>query len=299
MIVINSKYYNNSEVDIPDVDTPLFVTSAGHHILITFNKFETIRENGRRDFQLLYVKQGKIIYIDDGEEKIANAGSIIIYKPGEPQLYRYHLEDLPNIYWVHFTGYDVDNILKRLDLDYQKSFEVGISDSFEKIFNNIINELQEKKEYFSELINGYMQELLYLQSRNVYAQSNVENEFRREVKNAVHIINTTYKENFDVSKYAKNCNMSVSWFTKLFKRYTNMTPQQYLAQVRIEKAKALLSSTASIQEIAEVVGYRDPLYFSRVFKQKTGMAPSEYKKQAYCLPSVKENEFPWLINTKQ
>ncbi len=72
--------------------------------------------------------------------------------------------------------------------------------------------------------------------------------------------------------------MSVSWFARVFKRHTGTSPQQYLINVRINKAKELLvSSTYNISKIAEIVGYYNPLYFSRVFKKHTGCSPSEYR----------------------
>ena len=57
-----------------------------------------------------------------------------------------------------------------------------------------------------------------------------------------------------------------------------MTPMQYITFLRITRAKELLRSTDySIQEISSMVGYENPLYFSRIFKKQTGYSPSEYR----------------------
>ena len=53
----------------------------------------------------------------------------------------------------------------------------------------------------------------------------------------------------------------------------------YLTELRINKSKELLcSDDLSVQDVAELVGYRDLKYFSRLFKKTTGVSPSDYKK---------------------
>ena len=53
----------------------------------------------------------------------------------------------------------------------------------------------------------------------------------------------------------------------------------YLTELRINKAKELLcEADVSVSDAAELVGYRDLKYFSRLFKKTTGISPSDYKK---------------------
>ena len=74
--------------------------------------------------------------------------------------------------------------------------------------------------------------------------------------------------------------MSVSWFIRNFKEYTGTTPTQYLLSLRISNAQSLLESTScNVTEIAEIVGYNNPLYFSRLFKKQNGVSPSLFRKQ--------------------
>ena len=74
--------------------------------------------------------------------------------------------------------------------------------------------------------------------------------------------------------------MSVSWFIRNFKEYTGSTPTQYLLSLRISNAQSLLESTSyQVAEIADIVGYSNPLYFSRLFKKQCGVTPTEFRKQ--------------------
>ena len=73
--------------------------------------------------------------------------------------------------------------------------------------------------------------------------------------------------------------MSVCWFIRSFKEYTGMAPAQYLTSIRMADARGLLeSSDYSVGEIAALVGYENPLYFSRIFKKYNGCPPSIYRE---------------------
>ena len=59
----------------------------------------------------------------------------------------------------------------------------------------------------------------------------------------------------------------------------NYSPMQYLLTIRMNNAASLLESTDySMAEISAIVGYDNPLYFSRLFKKQNRVSPSEYRK---------------------
>ena len=73
--------------------------------------------------------------------------------------------------------------------------------------------------------------------------------------------------------------MSVSWFLRNFKQVTMKSPMQYILSIRINNAVSLLETTDyNVTEISAIVGYENPLYFSRIFKKQKGVSPSEYRK---------------------
>lgn len=77
---------------------------------------------------------------------------------------------------------------------------------------------------------------------------------------------------------AEHVNLSPSHFSTIFSRETKNTFKDYLSALRIDKAKELLKTTPLKSfEVAVLVGYNDPHYFSTVFKKNTGYSPSRYK----------------------
>ena len=91
--------------------------------------------------------------------------------------------------------------------------------------------------------------------------------------------NEHYNEQINIEEYAESRNMSVSWFQRNFKQMVNCSPMQYLLTIRMNNAASLLESTDySMAEISTIVGYDNPLYFSRLFKKQNRVSPSEYRK---------------------
>jgi AraC-like DNA-binding protein len=77
---------------------------------------------------------------------------------------------------------------------------------------------------------------------------------------------------------AREVNMSVSNFVRLFKRSTGDSPGQYLIKKRIHKSKSLLiNSELRIGEVAYSVGFSNQGHFDLFFKRSVGMTPSEYR----------------------
>ena len=79
--------------------------------------------------------------------------------------------------------------------------------------------------------------------------------------------------------YAESLHISTNWFIRNFKQYMKISPAQYILSLRMVNAQSLLENTEyNIGEIAEIVGYDNPLYFSRVFKKEYGVSPAQYRK---------------------
>ena len=73
--------------------------------------------------------------------------------------------------------------------------------------------------------------------------------------------------------------MNTSYFSKLFHEQMGCTFSNYLINVRVEKAKMMLTQTnMKLYDIAEAVGYTNVQYFSTIFKEKEGLTPSAFRQ---------------------
>jgi len=95
---------------------------------------------------------------------------------------------------------------------------------------------------------------------------------------ALRYIHDHYMEPITLDQLAQNLNYSTKNLSKVFKKETGHSLIDYVIQVRIHNAKELMRNTsATIQEIAESVGYSDRLYFTRIFKKYAGISPGSFK----------------------
>ncbi len=277
----NNAYLNNTTQDIKDKSKPLIVTSCGTYHLYTRPKLPTWRPRGRRDFQLLYIASGKAHFHFDGKEQIVTAGHMVLYRPKEPQKYEYYGEDQTEVYWVHFTGGNVTNILRSYGItDDKKVFYCGSGLDYKNLFRSMINELQMCKENYAEMLEMYLRQVFIMLKRYFTDSLKTDNaHVIEEIDKATLYFNEHYSEEISIEEYAQNNHFSVSWFIRNFKHCTGSTPMQYILSKRIYNAEILLhDSTYNVTEIAEIVGYDNPLYFSRIFKKVKGLSPSEYRK---------------------
>ncbi|MBQ7397000.1 MAG: helix-turn-helix transcriptional regulator [Lentisphaeria bacterium] len=86
-----------------------------------------------------------------------------------------------------------------------------------------------------------------------------------------------------VAELAEFCQLSTDQLRRNFVRHTGMLPKQYIEELKIRQAAALLlDSSLSVTEVAAKFGYLDPYHFSRRFKQRVGVSPEKYRN-AYVL----------------
>ena len=90
-----------------------------------------------------------------------------------------------------------------------------------------------------------------------------------------------FGENMKLTDLTGYVNLSVSYFSALFKRTTGIGVIEYLNKTRIKKAKEMFANHRdySVSEVAYMVGFDNLSYFSKTFKKYEGMTPAEYRKK--------------------
>ena len=243
----NNAYLNNSTIDRKDKSNPLVVTMCGTYKLYTRPKLPTWRPRGRVDFQLIFIAAGKahFHFNNDEEETIVHAGHMVLYRPKEPQKYEYYAKDQTEVYWVHFTGNNVTNLLRSYGLTNDKRvFDCGSGSEYQYLFRAMINELQMYQDSYSEMLEMYLKQIFIKLQRHFKFSINTDN-FRaaEEIDKAISYFSEHYNEPISIDDYAEQNHVSASWFIRNFRLYAGITPKQFILQKRIYNAEALLQNT--------------------------------------------------------
>jgi len=101
----------------------------------------------------------------------------------------------------------------------------------------------------------------------------------KQIIDAKVYIDKHFSEDINLDKIANKAFISKFHFIRLFKKYYGRTPNQYLQEVRIEKAKKFLQKGNSMDEVCNAIGFASKTSFITLFKKKTGKTPMVFQNQ--------------------
>lgn len=161
--------------------------------------------------------------------------------------------------WAVFNAYKT-KLSTDLDLQVQKALqEVSEAVSWKQIRRSL----------------GAFFRLLKVQNEKEAEDDNVST----MIKQAKKLIQKYYDQGITLEEIADKLYVSEEYLSTQFKKETGSTFTETVRKYRIEKVKELLINTRlKLNQIAELAGYSDPKYMSKVFKEEVGMLPTEYRK---------------------
>lgn len=282
-------------VDYADDTVPLKILCCGlYRVTPNDGRIFTNRPKGRKDYQLLYFRNGQGHFSLEGEDGVhgnaaggactttVTAGQMVLFRPGDRQVYEYFASDRTEVYWVHFTGNSAEEILSDSGLEEDEQiFWCGTSMEYHDLWIKMINELRLCKDGYETLLAVLFRELLLFIRRSRSSPKIGGTATEQEVNNALRYFNEHYACPIKIEEYAASHYISACWLIRIFRQYTGFTPLQYIISLRMMNARELLLNPSySISEVAAMVGYDDPLYFSRLFKRNVGVTPRDYRTAA-------------------
>ncbi|MCD8153300.1 MAG: AraC family transcriptional regulator [Clostridiales bacterium] len=237
-----------------------------------------------RSYYLIHVvRSGRGRLSKNGKSWEIRAGQAFLIYPGEETFYQADSEEPWYYMWMGFHGIHMEEMMDRAG--FSPDSPIVICKNVEEICSSI-NHLFELDEvnYETELFR--MAELYRL--LGIFIRDSVKPEKdgtedlrsdKKYVEEAMNILIHSGKKKVCISEVAREIGVSRGYLTKIFKREMKVSPQEFLMDFRMDRAKNLLcSSGESISVIAMEVGYSDVMSFSKTFRQHFGVSPTEYRR---------------------
>lgn len=248
----------------------------------------SFKESHLTYYNIMLIYDGEGEFIRNNKRYTVQRGDFVFYRLGDSRYISTNPDNLLKCYAVNFMytvpelkeDYPDDNwVFKKVDLPIDFITKIGdehVLDRllylFDKLFrvhvSNIILRRQEERKIFVDILDLF---LFSAYNKDI----NYMNKVR--VENIIKYMTMHFTDNIQIKDLAERENISVSYLVRIFKKITNQTPINYLNSIRMNKARQLLADGCTVTETAELVGFSDVYYFSRVFKQYVGMTPTSYR----------------------
>ncbi|QWU17679.1 AraC-like ligand binding domain-containing protein [Paenibacillus sophorae] len=283
-------------------ETPYREWSPGIH----YAQFQNLQpcsfpERRLYDFELLYVRQGKLTTKMNGTRHALTSGQLIFLSPGV-----YHqnsvLKSPTKLLGIHFDFFGESRILREEDMVVNEEEVVPEKFAVEAIAApflplseepvyapppECIHAMEQLVQEFTMrppgyelvcrgLMLGILTSLLRTQSSRRLAKASVHGE---RIRALIEEIEAAPAQGWTNRSMAALMNLHEDHFSKLFRQIAGMPPGEYLRSIRHREARKLLRETDwTIERVGERVGYPDIHYFSRTFSSHEGISPRAYRK---------------------
>lgn len=272
----------------------LYVVGAGYALIPPKSPYPPLRHpqdhhfrwrQGRtlHEYQLVYITQGGGQFESkrSGQRTIA-AGDLFVLFPGEWHRYAPDPSTGWEEYWVGFHG----EVAGRLISDYPLSpsepvLRVGVNAALVAEYVRLTEELVEEAVGYQKIIAARTH-LILATALAVAQRRNFEGtEILRVIERTKCLFLERLEGPVNVEAIAESQGVGYSWFRRMFREYTGLSPAQYHIQLRINYASELLRTTSlSVATVGQKSGFDSPHYFARIFRRKTGCTPTNFRKMS-------------------
>ena len=239
-----------------------------------------------RDHYLIhFIRSGCGMMTDMVKEYSLHENQCFLICPDRMSLYRASHNSPWKYYWVGFRGEWGQSILDEMHLDAEHPIaNLSDPDALFALLDRMVDSISPSRKYLT--MTGQLFELLDIlrDSRGTnegaqHATQMAHGNSSQLVQNIKVMIENSYGERLHVSEIAANMGYSRSYLTEVFHRETGIPISRYITDFRLERAQLIMRNPSySVQQVAYLCGYSDPLFFSRIFKKRFGMSPRAFRE---------------------
>ncbi len=277
-----------------------YMGSSPYHV--TYCGYEQVEPGvqfgpyARTSYLFHVVIKGKGIFEAGGKAYPIKEGQVFCIRPHTETTYRADETDPWSYGWIGCKGYRMEQMLEQMGFSNENPV-ISVSnpsDLFQQIIALMnLHQISTSNEIYrtSELLKffGLIAENREKEHPEI---KTITGETYAQV--AMNYLNDNYMNKIKISDLARIIGIERSYLSHIFCEAYQKSPQQYLMQLRMEKARQLLSGTElRISEVAARVGYPDALAFSRTFKKEHGKSPSEFREEGKH-PEENHSKYPPL-----
>ena len=276
--------------ELVNYDNQDFKIFSRRNYIIANQTFLMMVMHWHTDIEIIYIRKGSVSYQLNGRKVVMKKGEGIIVNSRQMHCIQTENEDcILDCLIFHplvlcATRYVENNfVLPIINNDYLPYIMLSDRIEWQKRILHLTSEIFE----WSENENCEMEQLSTLtmlwkilyDNLDINTEEVVDNNLEI-VKKMIEYIHAEYAEQIKLEDICRQGGVGRTHCAKLFDKYTNMTPMEFLKNHRLSKAVELLLDTdMSVSDISYEVGFSGPAYFTKSFREKMGCSPLDYKKE--------------------
>lgn len=273
----------NNEIKIlPEYDINIPSIILVHKYEYTSHSTSSIYESGRMSYGFVYVIEGNAEYVSGGEDIQADKNTILFL----PEKSRYSVINKTDKSFLHFTvnfciipDADKNGVLyDYISKDKILSLKTANPAFFEAMFLKLLTIWNSKKSGFHLEAKAQLYQLANEFFSEFAASKISKNDYER-ILPVKRYIDENFYRTLKISDLSAVCGLSDTHMRRLFTEVFCISPIEYQIDLRILRAKdLLLTGLYTVGETAEMCGFSDANYFTRIFSTRVGISPLKYKK---------------------
>jgi AraC-like DNA-binding protein len=287
-----SNYFKYLNIGPLEEKWGFYITTVGHS-LINPNQNYPNNENHPQNHSFSWNK-GRIlhgyyiIFIANGhgvfesaltDPTTVTAGTCFFLYQDVWHRYKPHSNSGWEEYWIGFNGQYADELMNKGFFSSARPFiQVGVNADLLSLLNKLLATVKTSYAGYNQVISGITLEILGALHAVSLQQENGHDPTAKLISTAKFMLEKSLDKPIDMEKLVRELPMGYSKFRKAFKQNTGESPNQYHLNLRLTRAKGLLTSTTlNINEVAIQTGFDSIFHFSKIFKMKTGFSPKSYR----------------------